>query len=63
VTPNTVGEFNGKCAELCGVDHSRMLFNVKVVSRADYDAHILDLKARGQTGKIDSGRAKLAGAS
>jgi cytochrome c oxidase subunit 2 len=63
VTPNTVGEFNGKCAELCGVDHSRMLFHVKVVSRADYDAHILDLKARGQTGKIDSGRAKLAGAS
>ncbi len=32
VTPNREGTFLGKCAELCGVDHSRMLFNVKVVS-------------------------------
>lgn len=32
VTPNKEGTFLGKCAELCGVDHSRMLFNVKVVS-------------------------------
>ena len=37
--PNTVrdhadqasGTFAGKCAELCGQDHARMLFNVKVV--------------------------------
>ncbi|BFO20829.1 hypothetical protein SHKM778_72170 [Streptomyces sp. KM77-8] len=32
VTPSREGTFLGKCAELCGVDHSRMLFNVKVVS-------------------------------
>jgi cytochrome c oxidase subunit 2 len=63
VTPNTQGVFKGKCAELCGVDHSRMLFDVKVVSRAEYDAHIAGLKERGQIGKIDSGRSEVAGVS
>jgi cytochrome c oxidase subunit 2 len=52
VTPKTVGEYRGKCAELCGEYHSRMLFNVKVVTRAEYDAHIADLKAKGQTGQL-----------
>ncbi|MET9618930.1 aa3-type cytochrome oxidase subunit II [Kitasatospora indigofera] len=55
VTPTQIGEYRGKCAELCGVDHSRMLFNVKVVSRADYDAHLADLRAKGQTGAVPSG--------
>lgn len=54
VTPNQLGEFAGKCAELCGVDHARMLFNVKVVTREEYDAHIEELKAKGQTGKLKS---------
>ncbi len=63
VTPNTEGVFMGKCAELCGVDHSRMLFDVKVVTRAEYDAHIADLKERGQVGKLDSGRSEVAGVS
>ncbi|MCX5213373.1 cytochrome c oxidase subunit II [Kitasatospora sp. NBC_00240] len=55
VTPTQIGEYKGKCAELCGVDHSRMLFNVKVVSRADYDKHLADLRAKGQTGAVPSG--------
>ena len=42
-------------AELCGVDHARMLFNVRVVERAEYDAYIADLKARGQSGVLDTG--------
>lgn len=42
VTPNRVGEFKGKCAELCGSYHSRMLFDVQVVSREDYDAYLQD---------------------
>ena len=61
VTPNKEGTFAGKCTEFCGTDHSRMLFNVKVVSRAEYDAHMEDLKARGQVGKLDNGRSKIAG--
>lgn len=50
LTPDEVGEYAGKCAELCGVDHSRMLFNVKVVERDEYDQHMDDLRARGQVG-------------
>jgi len=48
LTPNELGEYAGKCYELCGVYHSRMLFNVKVVTRAEYDAHLQELEAAGQ---------------
>nr|WP_248959432.1 cytochrome c oxidase subunit II [Sphaerisporangium perillae] len=34
------GEFAGRCAELCGVDHSRMLFTVKLVPQAEYDQYV-----------------------
>jgi cytochrome c oxidase subunit 2 len=55
VTPNQEGTFRGKCAELCGVDHSRMLFNVKVVSPEKYREHLKDLAKKGQTGYLPSG--------
>ncbi|KOG60542.1 MULTISPECIES: cytochrome c oxidase subunit II [Streptomyces] len=55
VTPNKEGTFMGKCAELCGVDHSRMLFNVKVVSPEKYREHLKDLAKKGQTGYLPSG--------
>lgn len=61
VTPNTEGEFAGKCAELCGTDHSRMLFNVKVVSREEFDDHIEELKANGQSGQLETGRVNREG--
>jgi cytochrome c oxidase subunit II len=61
VTPNKVGTYAGKCAELCGVDHSRMLFNVKVVSRAEYDAHMAELRAKGQVGSIETDRITREG--
>ncbi|MQA93200.1 MAG: cytochrome c oxidase subunit II [Streptosporangiales bacterium] len=47
ITPTKRGTFRGRCAELCGVDHSRMLFKVKVVSPAEYDKFIADQKAAG----------------
>ena len=47
VTPKRIGEYAGKCYELCGVYHSRMLFNVKVVSRDDYDAYLQGLEDAG----------------
>lgn len=50
VTPNKIGTFDGRCAELCGTYHSRMLFTVHVVSQADYNAHLKTLAAAGQTG-------------
>lgn len=61
VTPTKEGEFAGKCAELCGTDHARMLFNVKVVPRAEFDAHIAELKARGQSGQLETGRVNREG--
>lgn len=62
VTPNKLGVFPGRCAELCGDFHTYMLFDVKVVTRAEYDAHIAELKANGQNGVIDTGRVVQAGA-
>ncbi|QEU94877.1 cytochrome c oxidase subunit II [Streptomyces kanamyceticus] len=55
VTPNKEGTFMGKCAELCGVDHSRMLFNVKVVSPERYQKHLEELVKKNQTGYIPAG--------
>lgn len=54
VTPTQIGTFRGKCAELCGAYHSDMLFNVKVVSKADYDAHLQSLRDRGQVGFLSN---------
>jgi cytochrome c oxidase subunit II len=60
VIPQVAGTFQGKCSELCGEYHSEMLFRVKVVSQAEYDQHMADLKAAGQVGQLDSnlGRSK-----
>jgi cytochrome c oxidase subunit 2 len=55
VTPSKEGTFKGKCAELCGVDHSRMLFNVKVVSPERYEQHLKELAEKGQTGYVPAG--------
>jgi cytochrome c oxidase subunit 2 len=62
LTPTKEGEFIGRCAELCGVDHSRMLFKVKVVSAADYQNHLKELAnkidpvtGKGQTGQMPVG--------
>jgi cytochrome c oxidase subunit II len=49
ITPTKLGTFKGKCYELCGVYHSRMLFNVKVVSQADYEDHLKSLEEAGLT--------------
>ncbi|KJY21081.1 MULTISPECIES: cytochrome c oxidase subunit II [unclassified Streptomyces] len=55
VVPSQEGTFMGKCAELCGVDHSRMLFNVKVVSPEAYKTYLKELAEKGQTGFLPAG--------
>ena len=52
IKPTRTGDFRGKCYELCGVYHSRMLFNVHVVSQADYDAHVQQLADAGATSDL-----------
>ncbi|MHB8273570.1 MAG: aa3-type cytochrome oxidase subunit II [Dermatophilaceae bacterium] len=61
VVPTEIGTFQGKCAELCGTYHSQMLFQVKVVSQADFDAHMAELLAQGNVGMLDNSlsRAKV----
>ena len=47
VTPTRTVEFAGKCTELCGVSHSRMLFELKIVEPEEYEAYLDDLAAKG----------------
>jgi cytochrome c oxidase subunit 2 len=54
VTPTKEGTYDGKCAELCGEYHSEMLFRVKVVSEAEFQAHMNQLRQSGNTGLLDS---------
>lgn len=56
LTPTKTGTFAGKCAELCGLYHSRMVFSVKVVTADEYQAHLRDLAAKGQTGAATGGQ-------
>jgi cytochrome c oxidase subunit 2 len=51
-TPNKEGVYRGKCTELCGTYHQAMLFNVHVVSEADYNNYLKTLAAKGQVGEI-----------
>lgn len=62
-TPDKEGTFAGKCAELCGTYHSAMLFNVRVVSQAEFDQKMAELQARGQTGEVtgSTGQNTLTG--
>jgi cytochrome c oxidase subunit 2 len=53
-TPLKEGTYQGKCAELCGEFHSLMLFQVKVVSQAEYDAYIESQRAAGFEGRLDA---------
>ena len=53
ITPTKIGVFDGKCAELCGTYHARMLFTVHVVSVDDYYKHLQELKTQGQTGELN----------
>ncbi|MDN5571596.1 MAG: cytochrome c oxidase subunit II [Propionibacteriaceae bacterium] len=50
VTPTKEGTFLGKCAELCGTYHAAMVFHVEVVSVDEYNAHVRELAAAGNTG-------------
>jgi cytochrome c oxidase subunit II len=52
VTPTKIGEYDGKCAELCGTYHAHMIFKVKVVDEKTYNEEMGKLKAAGNTGEI-----------
>ncbi len=47
------GTFEGRCAELCGVYHSRMLFKVKIVPDDEYQRFLRTAKAQAAAGTSD----------
>jgi cytochrome c oxidase subunit 2 len=51
LTPTRTGIFAGRCAELCGYLHSRMLFQVHVVGKSAFDKHMQALATAGQVGR------------
>jgi cytochrome c oxidase subunit II len=53
ITPTREGTYAGRCSELCGTYHSRMLFEVVVVSEQEYQEHLDELEAKGQSGIIE----------
>lgn len=64
ITPNRIGEYKVRCAEICGTSHSYMESPVVVVSQADYDKWVADRAAVAQAealanaGKPDSARGE-----
>jgi len=51
VTPNRLGTYDGKCAELCGEYHALMLFKVHVVTEEEYEAKVKELAESGNAGE------------
>jgi cytochrome c oxidase subunit 2 len=52
IKPTRLGTFAGRCAEFCGLDHARMLFDVKVVTADEYQQFLDGLESDGLTGFI-----------
>ncbi|NHZ72745.1 MAG: cytochrome c oxidase subunit II [Aquificales bacterium] len=40
ITPTQEGDYKLRCAEICGFDHSKMIADVQVLSRAEFDAWV-----------------------
>jgi cytochrome c oxidase subunit 2 len=47
VTPTEVGEYRGRCAEFCGLDHWRMSFVVRVVEAQEFEAWLDEHRGAG----------------
>lgn len=45
---DTAGSYRGRCAELCGVDHTRMLFELRVLPQDEYDQWVQEQEALTQ---------------
>lgn len=42
VTPHTLGTYHAQCAELCGLNHALMRFQLKVVTREEFDQWVAE---------------------
>ena len=55
------GVFRGQCAELCGLEHAKMLAEVEVVSEDEFDAWIAEREAAQAQGTSELGEELWAG--
>jgi cytochrome c oxidase subunit 2 len=46
VTPTFTGEYRAQCAEMCGLGHTRMLAEVRVLDVADFQAWVAELQRK-----------------
>ncbi len=56
------GTFSGQCAELCGLNHARMLATVEAMPRAAFDAWLSGRQAQQNAGTSPLGREAYDGA-
>lgn len=49
ITATRTGEFLGKCAEFCGLDHTDMLFYLRVVEREEFDRWVAEQVRANET--------------
>ena len=59
-TPTTIGTFHAQCAEFCGLWHSKMTFEVHVVSAVDYQAWILQQRKEAKSVTCDPNGTDLS---
>ncbi|HET6949188.1 MAG TPA: cytochrome c oxidase subunit II [Acidimicrobiales bacterium] len=52
VTPTETGEYVGRCAEFCGLDHWRMTYTVRVVSADEYEAWLDDQRVSAEAAAV-----------
>ena len=45
ITPTEIGDFQLRCAEICGLNHTQMVANVRIVSDADFQAWVAEKSA------------------
>jgi cytochrome c oxidase subunit II len=57
----TAGIFTGQCAELCGVEHARMLASVEVLSQDEFDAWLTERRSDQSAGTSELGEETWAG--
>jgi cytochrome c oxidase subunit 2 len=51
LTFDKVGLYHGQCTQFCGLQHSDMVFRVRVVSPGEYQSWLAAATRRGQAGK------------
>lgn len=55
------GTYSGQCAELCGLEHARMLASVEVMPRAAFDAWLSQRKTEQNAGSGELGKEEWQG--